>query len=207
MEEPRICLPCLVGEHAECSKLIMGQSPCMCYCAAPKPEDHYFLLDEIIKEWTMPENQKKFKLLYSREIVQEAFGSSHNHQAWSGGYVHHVQETCNIAHRMYKAFPRQTPFSFVEAIEVLLLHDIEKPWKVSGQPFPKKDRQSFRMTILQSLGIYINVDQANALRYCEGEGDDYSSHERKMSPLAAFCHMADIASARIWFDKGQSQEW
>lgn len=53
-------------------------------------------------------------------------GSSHNHQAWEGGYVHHVVETMNIAVWLYWTSPRKLPFTLSHALEVMFLHDIEK---------------------------------------------------------------------------------
>jgi hypothetical protein len=41
----------------------------------------------------------------------------------------------------------------------------------------------------------------NAIFYAEGEKDSYSPSERKMGPLAAFVHLCDITSARLWFDR------
>lgn len=46
--------------------------------------------------------------------------------------------------------------------------------------------------------IALTPQQENALRYVEGEGDDYSSERRVMNELAAFYHMCDVASARIF---------
>jgi|SRR5271157_4454078 len=69
----------------------------------------------------------------SSERIAAARGSSNNHQAWVGGYLHHVTETMNIACQLYKALNsvRKLPFSLSEALEVMFLHDIEKPWKYS----------------------------------------------------------------------------
>ena len=42
--------------------------------------------------------------------------------------------------------------------------------------------------------------QQNALRYKEGEGDDYDPHKRVAGELAAFCNNCDVWSARGWHD-------
>ncbi len=36
------------------------------------------------------------------------------------------------------------------------------------------------------------------MHYVEGELDDYSPKQRMQWPLAAFCHMCDNNSARLW---------
>lgn len=93
---------------------------------------------------------------------------------------------------------RPMPFELHEALLVLFLHDIEKPWKRELQFSNKSARKLFRDQIIQNYGIELTEAQRNALMYVEGEGDDYSSERRTMNELAAFCHMCDVASARIW---------
>jgi hypothetical protein len=135
-------------------------------------------------------------------------GSSHNHQAWAGGYLEHVKETMEIAVALYSAHysllagPREFPFTLADALLVLFLHDLEKPWKeldhVRAGLRTKAQREAFRLTKIVEYGIELTPVQSNALKYVEGEGDDYRSDVRVMSELAAFCHMCDVASARIW---------
>lgn len=138
-------------------------------------------------------------------------GSTHNHQAWPGGYIGHIAETMRLAVHLYDgltmmaSFPekRKVPFELKDAFLVMFLHDLEKPWKyVDKLKFKTKpDRHVFRLVKLAEFGIQLNSEHENALRYVEGEFEDYSPHARVMGPLAAFCHMCDIASARIWFDE------
>ena len=102
---------------------------------------------------------------------------------------------------------------------VLFLHDVEKPWRFERQKDgeyrnkshlgSKNEHQAFRLKVIQEHGIVITNEQARALKYVEGEIGDYSSTERVMSPLAAFCHLCDVTSARIWFDQpsGNGDAW
>jgi hypothetical protein len=137
-----------------------------------------------------------------RERFLRARGSSHNHQAWPGGYLDHVVETLNLAVVQYRALKvcRPLPFALSDAILVLFLHDLEKPWKNLIGFKTKADRREFRERLISDYGIVLTPEQANALRYVEGEGDDYSGQGRVMGPLAAFCHVCDVLSARLWFD-------
>lgn len=144
------------------------------------------------------------------ELLREAPGSTHNHQAWPGGYVDHELEIMNIAVVLYESLSscRSLPFSLSDAILVLFVHDIEKPWMYTGQtserfvPKDKADRHAFRKAKLSEYGIHLNAEQNNAFQYVEGEVDGtYSSSERRMNELASFCHMCDVASARLWHDR------
>jgi hypothetical protein len=153
----------------------------------------------------------------------EAWGSSHNHQAWPGGYLDHVRDTMNIALALHETLSgfRFLPFSISDALLVLFLHDIEKPWKhdyrallrnetyeagvdplKSAQfEWNKRTRAIVRNVILDMYDIELTPEQLNAMRFVEGEGNDYTSSRRVMNELAAFCHMCDVASARIFHSK------
>lgn len=144
-------------------------------------------------------------LVDHRERLVAAAGSSHNHQAWPGGYWDHVTEVMNLALVLHEQLGRLRPLPFAasDALVVLFLHDVEKPWRYSaGSPDPaleaKADKAAFRSKLIGSYGIALTPAQANALRYVEGEGSDYSSRGRAMGPLAAFCHLCDVTSARVW---------
>ena len=105
---------------------------------------------------------------------------------------------------------RPLPFLLSDALLIVFLHDIEKPWKyeigLDGQlqHIPaldsKEAQHEFRARKLREYGIVLTLEQANAMRYVEGELYDYTNRHRVMGPLAALCHMADVASARLWFD-------
>ena len=145
-------------------------------------------------------------------------GSSHNHQAWPGGYHDHVEESMNFIIDLYKMFTRTRtlPFSLSDALTVMFLHDIEKPWKyeldAGGRLVPiealksKSAQHEFRARKLREYGVVLSPDQENAMKYVEGEYADYSRTELKMGQLAALCHMADVASARLFFDYPRSGE-
>jgi hypothetical protein len=170
------------------------------------PEELIFYIDEPARSvclHILKDNKKLFKIVP---------GSSHNHQAWKGGYLDHVQETMNLALVLYPAFAslRPVPFSLSDALLILFLHDIEKPWKYtihsSGKISykeelkDKKAQKEFREKKLHEYGLALTEPQHNALTYAEGENADYTNSRRVMNPLAAFCHICDVASARIWFD-------
>jgi hypothetical protein len=71
-------------------------------------------------------------IIDNSERMMSAPGSSKNHQAWVGGYIDHVIETMNIACQMFWTFEglgRPLPFVLSDALVVMFLHDLEKPWK------------------------------------------------------------------------------
>ena len=49
-------------------------------------------------------------------------------------------------------------------------------------------------------GITLTEQQKSAIKYVEGEGDDYTPGKRVSDELAAFCHICDVWSARIRYD-------
>lgn len=148
----------------------------------------------------------------NRELFELTPGSVHNHQAWPGGYFDHVQEAMNIVMLQYAmlSLARSLPFTVGDALLVIFLHDIEKPWRIkvaldgtiseAADLMTKGDHHAFRLTKLKQYDIVLTPEQANALKYVEGELQDYSPQERVAGPLAAFCHSADVISARIWFN-------
>jgi len=168
-------------------------------------------------------NQTNLSKLYcdNKELFSLVQGSTNNHQNWQGGYMDHVTEVLNLAVVLYQTLNNARPldFSLSDAILTLALHDIEKPWKyqvgengqldVIPELLSKEAQHSFRNAKLAEYGIVLNAEQRNALRYVEGELAEYSSRNRVMNPLAAFCHMCDVASARIWFDcpKPSNDPW
>jgi len=145
-------------------------------------------------------------------IITAAPGSKHNHQAWPGGYVDHITEVMNIAIELYKTLNALRPLSFTlsDALFVLFLHDIEKPFRFEFAEdgtivekegiISRNDKKFFRKGFFARYGIELTPEQENAMTNVEGEIDRYSSTERVMNPLAAFCHLCDVSSARIWFD-------
>ena len=152
-------------------------------------------------------NREKCLLLLEENLVRfkKSPGSFSKHQAWEGGYIDHLNETIKIAISIYKVTntERKHPFSISDVILVLFLHDLEKPFKyiepkeVFGSDY---DKEVFIKNFINKYKIILNEEHKNALKYIHGEGVDYSSTERIQSSLAAFCHICDVFSARIWFD-------
>ncbi len=142
--------------------------------------------------------------------MRDAHGSTHNHQNWKGGYFDHIIEVMNRAVILYRNNPRVFPFSLSSALLVLFLHDIEKPWKYEPGPdgelkvrdeFNTEEKShDFRNRMINEFEIVLTDDEENALKYVHGEGNDYSSKQRVMGPLAAFCHICDVWVARIDYD-------
>jgi hypothetical protein len=176
---------------------------------------HYLDLVSLLALIPQPNHSKLWRIVNEHwAAIASGFGSSHNHQAWEGGYLNHVLEVMNIACQLYSMLNslRKLPFSLHEALEVMFLHDIEKPFKVGDKllykgtvlPATKDMRKNFRATLIQSYEIVLTPEQENALRYVEGVRDsEYSPGERTMGELAAFCHCCDLLSARLWHDKGK----
>ncbi len=151
-----------------------------------------------------------------------AYGSTYNHQAWEGGYLDHVSEVMNFArflHHALRIIGRPLPFTLSDALLVLFLHDAEKPWKyertpdgkrvVSGRFTTKAGQHAFRTELFAKHGFTFTDAQQNALKYVEGEMQDYRGDRRVMNELAAFCHMCDMFSARLFhsYPRDVTDEW
>lgn len=160
-------------------------------------------------------NQKPVRAFWDdlQKHIPEAAGATKSHQAWPGGYKDHVQETMNLACILYERLnsERALPFSLSSACLVLFLHDCEKPFRhVSDEKLktfnwitkrPTKSDKAFQKQLIEHYGFVISDDEWNALKYVEGEPDsEYVEGNRLQGPLAAFCHVCDTISARIWHD-------
>tara|TARA_Y100000310_G_scaffold94631_1_gene92384 strand:- start:1130 stop:1654 length:525 start_codon:yes stop_codon:yes gene_type:complete len=151
---------------------------------------------------------KRF-LKENKTLLAIAPGSTGNHQSWPGGYLGHIEEVLKLAMIYYKALSefRELPFSLGDAMFVLFLHDIEKPWRIVGEPghyksgFPKAESHTFQLGKLREYGFdqLMTDEMENALKYVEGEKDDYTQGQRVMNEMAAFCHVCDVTSARIFY--------
>ena len=138
-------------------------------------------------------------------------GSGHNHQAWPGGYLDHLDEVCGAAGALHDAMSalRPLPFTVDDALLVLFLHDVEKVFKrlpdgCRHDPVYARlvaDPRALQERVCVDYELSLTAEQRNALRYVHGEGDDYRKDKRVMGPLAAFCHMCDVWSARGWPDE------
>jgi len=184
----------------------------------------YFSFEEIFEFIEEPNRSGCLELLKKNDVLfKAARGSTHNHQTWVGGWYDHTLECVNYAYYLYKfdeSFGRPLPFSLSDAILIMFLHDLEKPWRIevledgSVRNRPGLDTKEafkqFREDKLEEYGIVLTPYQLNGLTYVEGEIADYSSKRRVMNELAAFCHKVDVWSARAWYDypknRGQD-EW
>ncbi len=173
----------------------------------------YLSIEKLVSMIAGPNGAASRRMLDdNRALFETVQGSTNNHQAWPGGYIDHVTEGMNIAVSLYDTLNglRNLPFTLSDALLVFFLHDIEKPWKyelgADGQLHHRKglgtkaDAHAFRDAKVAEYGIVLTDEQKNGLRYVEGELDEYSSRRRMMGSLAAFCHLCDVTSARIWFD-------
>lgn len=173
----------------------------------------YRSVDQMVALIAPPYREACGRILKEHEgLFRRVQGSTYNHQAWPGGYYDHVQDAMNIACILYESLSaaRPLPFSLSDALLVMFLHDIEKPWKYEKAPdggiqeIPElrdKDAQhAFRNRKLAEYDVALTPDQQNAMKFVEGEYKEYSNKRRVSGPLAAFCHLCDVTSARIWFD-------
>ena len=149
----------------------------------------------------------------NEELFRISRGSTYNHQTWEGGYHDHVEDAMNKAVREVRdeiATGRPMPFTLTDALVGVYLHDLEKPWRFrrlpdgswenTGLMKTKEDRSFFRRAKIREYGIPLTPALENAIRYAEGEGDDYDPKRRVMNELAALVHMCDVYSARLRHD-------
>jgi hypothetical protein len=182
----------------------------------------YRTIEELIALIDQPHREQCLRVLHeNRALFETAQGSTHNHQAWHGGYIDHITDGMNLANHLYtfmNAFGRPLPFSRSDALLIFFLHDLEKPWRIQiregiAQNAPgletKEAFKAFREAKLVEYGITLTPYQMNALTYVEGEYKDYTSKRRVMNKLAAFCHLVDTWCARGWYDypMEQNDEW
>lgn len=174
----------------------------------------YLKLDDLIEMIDEPNRGRCLRLMGdNRELMMKSWGSKNKHQAWEGGYLEHVVETMNLARLYYDSLSstgRRLPFSLSDSLLVLFLHDIEKPWKqFHNDQFRLQDARgvkdenvimNFRKRIAGEYNFELTEEHWNAIKYVEGEGDDYHPFNRVANELAAFCHLCDYTSGRIWHD-------
>ena len=174
----------------------------------------YFSLTEMLEQ--IPGNNgEACRRMYEdyRELFEAAPGSSHNHQAWPGGYNDHITDAMNTVSVLYDTLNgvRPLPFEKSDALLVIFLHDLEKPFKFSfdehgklidNPDIPDKATRAVkRAEVMTKYGIVLDNQQANAMHYVEGIRDgEYTNQARLMGELAALCHCADTLSARMWYN-------
>jgi len=167
----------------------------------------YLRLDELIELIDDPNRQYCTDLYndYAPQFIT-APGSLAKHQAWEGGYLHHVEETMNIAVDLYTLYKKNRgyKFSLSDALVVLFLHDIEKLFKYTGlrnDLDSEEQKWLFLEEITKKYHFKLMPNHWNGLCYIHGEGDDYHRTERIQSELAGFCHICDVFSARVFHDQ------
>lgn len=187
-------------------------------------QPNYLPLHDLVMQIDGPNGDACWQIYRDHaDLFHAAPGSLHNHQTWPGGYADHVADAMNIAATLYDslaATDRWLPFSKSDALLVMYLHDLEKPFKyaidadgnLTDNPnIPDKaSRAAKRLEVMEAYGIELNEQQANAIKYVEGIRDqDYTPNARLMGELAALCHCADVLSARLWYNypapEGQDQ--
>lgn len=186
-------------------------------------EPKYYSLDEALDLVDQP-NRSVCKSLLEKEaeLFSKAKGSSTKHQPWEGGYIDHVTDTMNLAILFYDSLystGRPLNFSLSDSLLVMFLHDLEKPFKqLKGKELGLVDSsgrknnsaiKKFREGLFDKYGFDLTDQHLNAIKYVEGENENYHPTERIMNELAAFCHMCDIWSARGWYDfpKKEGDAW
>lgn len=169
----------------------------------------YYSLEELFDLIEEPNRTACIKIYTeNKHIFDTSKGSKTKHQAWEGGYLDHIRDVMNIAIQLYATLDRLRPLQFTlsDALLVLYLHDLEKPWKYAGDDSQKAEVQSFsdykdfiRQKALE-YGFQLTTDHQNVIEYVHGEGDDYDPFRNVQTPLAAFVHCCDTMSARIWHE-------
>jgi hypothetical protein len=180
----------------------------------------YLNIDELLNLIEEPNAARCRQLLDDhRKLFERAAGATHNHQAWPGGYLDHLREAMNLARELYRALSalRPLPFALSDALLVLFLHDLEKPWRErpgaasalvlnSGSLESPDERHAFRLRAIERYGLELTAEHVNGLEFVEGEAHRWSPEHRGMGPLAALCHCCDTLSARVWFDRPSEDE-
>ncbi len=171
----------------------------------------YYTMLQLIEMIDEP-NRSAAERLYKEQriLFMSARGSTHNHQAWDGGYHDHIQDAMNYAILFYRADAstgRLMPFSLSDALLCIFLHDLEKPWRFekavdgswqsTGAMDTKKEREAFRVAKMAEYGFRLTSAQQNGVKYAEGDGADYRSDMRVSNELAGFVHVCDHYSARV----------
>src|ERR671920_1720748 len=134
----------------------------------------YLTFDQLL-QWVDEPYRSAFRRLLTEhgELFKSARGSSHNHQAWAGGYADHVREVMNTAIVLYDALARlrPLPFSLSDALVVLFVHDLEKPWAYEDaggawrrREGLKENAHPFRLAKLAEAGGTLPEEVERAVR-------------------------------------------
>ncbi|MEC9292301.1 MAG: hypothetical protein VX730_07870 [Pseudomonadota bacterium] len=156
------------------------------------------------------------------DLFHTAPGSTHNHQAWPGGYADHIAEGLRINDVTYDGMEqiRPLPFTKGSAAVTFFFHDIEKIFKFADPTDPRVAhwhtelqhvvpkywefiKKRIILELMKTYDFELTDNEWNALKYTHGEGDDYTNTHRVSCPLAAHVGNCDRASARLWPEEGQ----
>lgn len=156
-----------------------------------------------------------------KDVLHYGAGSSHNHQAWDGGYADHIAECLRINFVTFDGLStiRSLDFTIEEAAMALFFHDIEKPFRYGpvsheecrvfqetcGDDYEKLEKGKWNLIemIENKYDFQLTKKEKKAIRLAHGEGDEYKKTERVSSPLDAHVHHCDNTSARIWPEQGK----
>lgn len=174
----------------------------------------YYQLPELIEQIEGQNGAIAHRIYEDHKDLFEATpGASRNHHAWPGGYADHVTEVMNLAASLFDTLnaARKLPFTKSDALLVMFLHDIEKPFRYTyaedGSLIKKSEldqksaKKAKRQELINHYGFELTSQQVNALKYVETVPDvEYTPDARLMGELAALCHCADSLSARLWYN-------
>lgn len=182
----------------------------------------WYTMEEAIERFVSDplRSQLLYMIADNKELFYAALGSSNNHQNWIGGWYDHTSEVCTRIKIYYdlESLLRPLPFSLEDAMVAGVAHDLEKPKKYKVLPDgrveyvlgykTKESDNDAREAQLALYGIALNDQQRNGMLYAEGEFD-YTNKERRMWPIGALVHMADVASARLapWYPLAKDDPW
>lgn len=174
----------------------------------------YYSIEEMLDMIEGP-NGEACRRIYQdhQEAFESAPGSRHNHQYWPGGYMDHVTDAMNIGMQVYDTYNnlRPLPFTKSDVLLIVYLHDLEKPFvykynedgsiEKKLELMEKSTREEFKRNMLDQYSVELTPMQDNALEFVEGIRDHkYSNTSRVMGELAVVCHIADLTSARLWYN-------
>jgi hypothetical protein len=178
-------------------------------------------LEKLLKEIPDPRQENILRIYEEhKDLFHTNPGSSHNHQAWKGGYADHLAAMLRhswLEYDLCDSLYGPLPFTLGSAQVAIFCHDAEKlylygpPTDCRCEPFHILTRQEgkecIKWRVLQHwLGDYcllLTAPETNAVKYTHGEGVDYRSGLRVMNELAAFVANLDRASARIGHGSGK----
>ena len=156
------------------------------------------------------ENLGRLYTFLTTQFPDAKWSSNNKHQWREGWYYDHIADCLKFWKVLYDGLQwyRPLPFTFDDVIVIIVLHDLEKPYKYSMhnsdfQDLLSLDSHWIRDKVMEEYNITLSPNQQNWLDYIHGEWDHYSKTERVQWPLAAFCHSIDTISARIYFNDGK----